>query len=279
MTLRHVDHFWVGNGLTCFSFALGSIAVTLGLNLWLALAACIVGSLTYAYTAFGSIVTVRAGLPVSTLARAASVFVEICRMHCCPGLPRLPSRSSIRFLASTRCSRCSRCSAGMTPESRASWLPCCCSSTRCPAAFLLSPSDALVRPGRRLIEDASVAGVVSLSSLKLMRDRTKKDRAPASKLIAVFADPVFGRNDPRVRPGGAPAGTAAPNAELARVRQRRRPSPTGSPGCDAERELPPSLRLAPASLRWEALDFDAQPLGRPRSATGRLPHRPLRHAA
>jgi purine-cytosine permease-like protein len=71
MTLRQVDHLWVGNSLNLLSFALGSIAVTLGLNLWLALAACIVGSLTYAYTASGSIVTVRAGLPVSTLARAA----------------------------------------------------------------------------------------------------------------------------------------------------------------------------------------------------------------
>jgi nucleobase:cation symporter-1, NCS1 family len=71
MALRHVDHFWVGNSVNLFSFALGAIAITLGLNLWLALAACVVGSLTYAYVAFGSIVTVRAGLPVSTLARAA----------------------------------------------------------------------------------------------------------------------------------------------------------------------------------------------------------------
>jgi nucleobase:cation symporter-1, NCS1 family len=71
MALRHVDHFWVGNSVNLFSFALGAIAITLGLNLWLALAACVVGSLTYAYVAFGSIVTVRAGLPVSTLARGA----------------------------------------------------------------------------------------------------------------------------------------------------------------------------------------------------------------
>ncbi len=71
MALRHVDHLWVGTSVNLFSFALGSIAITLGLNLWLALAACVVGNLTYAYMAFGSIVTVRAGLPVSTLARAA----------------------------------------------------------------------------------------------------------------------------------------------------------------------------------------------------------------
>ena len=71
MTLRHIDHLWVGTSVNLLSFALGSIAITLGLNLWLALAACVVGNLTYAYIALGSIVTVRAGLPVSTLARAA----------------------------------------------------------------------------------------------------------------------------------------------------------------------------------------------------------------
>lgn len=71
MSLRHVDYLWVGNSLNLFSFALGAITITLGLNLWLALAACVLGSLTYAYMAAGSIVTVRAGLPVSTLARAA----------------------------------------------------------------------------------------------------------------------------------------------------------------------------------------------------------------
>ena len=71
MVLRHVAPFWVGNSLNLLSFALGSIAITLGLDLWLALAACVVGNLTYGYLAFGSIVTVRAGLPVSTLSRAA----------------------------------------------------------------------------------------------------------------------------------------------------------------------------------------------------------------
>jgi NCS1 family nucleobase:cation symporter-1 len=71
MTLRHVDYLWVGTSVNLLAFALGSIAITLGLNLWQALAACVVGNLTCAYMAFGSIVTVRAGLPVSTLARAA----------------------------------------------------------------------------------------------------------------------------------------------------------------------------------------------------------------
>jgi nucleobase:cation symporter-1, NCS1 family len=71
MALRHVDHLWVGTSVNLFSFALGAIAITLGLSLWQALAACAIGSLIYAYMALGSIATVRAGLPVSTLARAA----------------------------------------------------------------------------------------------------------------------------------------------------------------------------------------------------------------
>jgi purine-cytosine permease-like protein len=71
MALRHVDYLWVGTSVNLFAFALGSIAITLGLNLWQALAACVVGNLTYAYMAYGSIITTRAGLPVSTLARAA----------------------------------------------------------------------------------------------------------------------------------------------------------------------------------------------------------------
>lgn len=71
MSLRQIDHLWIGTSVNLFSFALGAIAITLGLNLWLALAASIVGNLTYAYMAVGSIVAVRAGLPVSTLARAS----------------------------------------------------------------------------------------------------------------------------------------------------------------------------------------------------------------
>ena len=71
MALPQVDHLWVGNSVNLLSFALGAIAIGLGLNLWLGFAAAVIGNITYAYMAFGSIVTVRAGLPVSTLARAA----------------------------------------------------------------------------------------------------------------------------------------------------------------------------------------------------------------
>jgi nucleobase:cation symporter-1, NCS1 family len=71
MSLRHVDELWVGTSVNLLSFALGALAITAGLNLWLAFLACIVGTLGYALLAIGSIATVRAGLPVSILARAA----------------------------------------------------------------------------------------------------------------------------------------------------------------------------------------------------------------
>jgi nucleobase:cation symporter-1, NCS1 family len=71
MSLPHVDYLWVGTSVNLLSFALGALAITMGLNLWLGILAAVVGNLIYAYVAFGSIATVRAGLPVSTLARAA----------------------------------------------------------------------------------------------------------------------------------------------------------------------------------------------------------------
>src|SRR5580658_8467412 len=71
MSMRHIDYLWIGTSVNLLSFALGALAISLGLNLWLALTACLVGNLAYGYMALGSIVTVRAGLPVSTLARAA----------------------------------------------------------------------------------------------------------------------------------------------------------------------------------------------------------------
>jgi NCS1 family nucleobase:cation symporter-1 len=56
MSMRHIDYLWIGTSVNLLSFAL---------------TACLVGNLAYGYMALGSIVTVRAGLPVSTLARAA----------------------------------------------------------------------------------------------------------------------------------------------------------------------------------------------------------------
>lgn len=71
MTLRQVDLFWVANSVNLFSFALGALAIAQGLSLRLALGACVVGSLLYVYVSYGSILSVRAGLPLTTLTRAA----------------------------------------------------------------------------------------------------------------------------------------------------------------------------------------------------------------
>jgi nucleobase:cation symporter-1, NCS1 family len=71
MSLTHVDYLWVGTSVNLLSFALGALGITMGLNLWLGILAAVLGNLTYAYIGIGSIATVRAGLPVSTLARAA----------------------------------------------------------------------------------------------------------------------------------------------------------------------------------------------------------------
>lgn len=71
MTLGQVDLFWVANSVNLFSFALGALAIVQGLTLGMALTACLVGSLAYVYISLGSVISVRAGLPVSTLTRAA----------------------------------------------------------------------------------------------------------------------------------------------------------------------------------------------------------------
>lgn len=70
MTLPEVGPLWLATNMNVFSIVLGCIGITLGLNLWWALAACVVGNLPYAYLGFASIGTVRAGLPVTTLTRA-----------------------------------------------------------------------------------------------------------------------------------------------------------------------------------------------------------------
>jgi purine-cytosine permease-like protein len=70
MTPRQVDLFWVANSVNLLSFALGALAAAQGLRLGWVCMACVVGGLAYAYVAFGSIVAVRAGLPVNTLTRA-----------------------------------------------------------------------------------------------------------------------------------------------------------------------------------------------------------------
>ncbi|HLJ49748.1 MAG TPA: CHAT domain-containing tetratricopeptide repeat protein [Bryobacteraceae bacterium] len=123
-------------------------------------------------------------------------------------------------------------------------------------ALAYIPFDALfLAPERRLIEDHDVVTVVSLSSLKLIRDRIR-NRTPAAKLVAVFADPVFNRNDPRVESGGQRTPVANRNVEL-----ERSASDVGLTNLDrlvsTRREAAAIAALAPEKLRWESLDFNA----------------------
>lgn len=69
MTLRQVGPMWLGVNLNMFSISIGCVAITLGLNLWQALAACVIGNLPYLYLGLASVGAVRAGLPVTTLSR------------------------------------------------------------------------------------------------------------------------------------------------------------------------------------------------------------------
>jgi NCS1 family nucleobase:cation symporter-1 len=71
MTLRDLAYVWVGTNAYLFFFSVGVIAFSLGLNVWQALVAVVVGNALFAYVALASIAGVRAGLPTMTLTRAA----------------------------------------------------------------------------------------------------------------------------------------------------------------------------------------------------------------
>jgi purine-cytosine permease-like protein len=70
MRLGQVGPMWLGANLNMFSISIGCVSITLGLSLWQALAACVVGNLPYLYLGLASVGAVRAGLPVTTLSRA-----------------------------------------------------------------------------------------------------------------------------------------------------------------------------------------------------------------
>jgi nucleobase:cation symporter-1, NCS1 family len=70
MTLKETNYFWVGTNANLFFVAVGAIAVGLGLSLWLALLACVVGNLLFGLVGYASIGGVRSGLPAMTFTRA-----------------------------------------------------------------------------------------------------------------------------------------------------------------------------------------------------------------
>ena len=70
MTLRETAYFWVGTNANLFFVAVGVIALELGLSVWQALVAVVLGTLLFATVALASIGGVRAGLPTMTFTRA-----------------------------------------------------------------------------------------------------------------------------------------------------------------------------------------------------------------
>ncbi|MGW1994882.1 purine-cytosine permease family protein [Embleya sp. NPDC001921] len=70
MTFRETRFFWVGTNANLFFVSVGAIAVGLGLSLWQALLACLVGNLLFALVGWAAIGGTRAGLPTVTFTRA-----------------------------------------------------------------------------------------------------------------------------------------------------------------------------------------------------------------
>ena len=71
LSLKELFVFWVGTNAYIFFLVLGAAAVSIGLTLWQAILAVVVGNLLYALVAYGSIGGPRSGLPTMTFSRAA----------------------------------------------------------------------------------------------------------------------------------------------------------------------------------------------------------------
>ncbi len=71
MTLTETGFFWLGANANLFFVTVGAIALGLGLTVWQALLAVLVGNLLFGYVAWGAVAGPRAGLPTLTLSRAA----------------------------------------------------------------------------------------------------------------------------------------------------------------------------------------------------------------
>jgi NCS1 family nucleobase:cation symporter-1 len=71
MTLAETAFFWVGTNANLFFLSVGVVALELGLKVWEALVAVVLGSSLFAIVGVASIGGVRSGLPTLTFTRAA----------------------------------------------------------------------------------------------------------------------------------------------------------------------------------------------------------------
>lgn len=114
--------------------------------------------------------------------------------------------------------------------------------------------DSVATDSRALVVDHEVVLAPSASVVGLLRQETA-NRKPASKMIAVLADPVFSNNDPRVV-----SGRTAPIVKSASIETLR----SSEPGIDGLRRLRFSrqeadeiARLAGSDSKLQAIDFAA----------------------
>ena len=142
-----------------------------------------------------------------------------------------------------------------------------------PFAALTVPSQASMaqnsrRPFVPLMVDHEVTSIPSASTLAVLR-REFEGRAPAEKVVAVFADPVFDKADERVtgdlshNAGGHHGARAASVVEKAAASNMDRPakSPDEVPALPrlpyTRQEADAILALAPSTGRKAALGFEA----------------------
>jgi CHAT domain-containing protein len=117
-----------------------------------------------------------------------------------------------------------------------------------PFAALTVPSKASKEPFVPLMVHHEVTSIPSASTLAVLR-RELQGRAPAEKVVAVFADPVFDKADERFSGG------------LSRNAGGHHGAPAESPGLQrlpyTRQEAEAILSLAPATARKAALGFEA----------------------
>jgi CHAT domain-containing protein/Tfp pilus assembly protein PilF len=128
-----------------------------------------------------------------------------------------------------------------------------------PFAALPRPAAPDSRPPAPIIIDNEVVSLPSASVLEVLR-RESAGRKPAGKTLAVLADPVFSKDDPRVPSSGkgreAAVEETSPTADV-----RRSAGESGLPDLVRLRfsrmEADEIARLAPGEMKMEALDFTA----------------------
>lgn len=107
--------------------------------------------------------------------------------------------------------------------------------------------------GQPLIINHEIVYLPSASVLSLLRNET--NRKPASKVLAVLADPVFNLDDPRVKKEGASQSSSQSNGTVRSLSLKPNGVLTRLPG--TRREANGVSVLIPESERMQALDFKA----------------------